>query len=49
MESDHAEAFSSSDVCAQMRQVAPSSLKWACHQGTDVERRRGAGTREREE
>lgn len=48
MEFDHAEAFSSSDVCAQIKQVALSSLKWACHQGTD-ERRRGASTLEREE
>lgn len=47
MESDQSEAFSSSDVCAQMRQ-ALSSLKWACHEGTDVERRRGAGTPEGE-
>lgn len=44
MESDHTEAFSSSGVCAEMKQVALRSLKWACHQGTDVERRRGAGT-----
>ena len=49
MESDHTEAFSSSYVCAQMRQVALSGLKWACHRGTDVERRRGVGTKEREE
>ena len=30
-------------VCVRRRQVALSSLKWACHRGTDVEREEGEG------